>query len=155
MRPSSNSIVFLATWVALVDTGTKAVAFTVLDEGQRAGPVVPLRNHDALLGIVSGSVTRLVVVGTIVLLAAAAVTIRLAQHRRVSWFVPGLMIGGATANLLDRIVFGYVHDWLHVAGVVINLADVAVAMAVVGYTAGLIRNRDRSFPERQPAPAEH
>jgi lipoprotein signal peptidase len=46
--------------------------------------------------------------------------------------MPGLLIGGAAANLTDRIAFGAVHDWLRVGSVVLNLADVVILVAGIG-----------------------
>ena len=44
-----------------------------------------------------------------------------------------LLIGGAVANLLDRLVSGGVHDWLTLPGTDLknNLADWAVALGVL------------------------
>ena len=62
----------------------------------------------------------------------------LAHRGRLAAWVPGLLIGGATANLLDRIAFSAVHDWLRVAHVLdMNLADLMVLAGVVGFALAL------------------
>jgi lipoprotein signal peptidase len=48
-----------------------------------------------------------------------------------------LIIGGSLSNLLDRLLLGAVRDFLAIAHLVINLADLAVLAGVLGY--GLTR----------------
>ena len=55
-----------------------------------------------------------------------------AAHRRLPVWIPGLLIGGASSNLLDRLLLGSVRDFLATPWAVINLADLAVVAAVVG-----------------------
>lgn len=46
----------------------------------------------------------------------------------------GLVLGGAVGNAYDRVMFGYVRDWLllwHRSAV--NIADIAILVGVLGY----------------------
>ncbi len=46
----------------------------------------------------------------------------------------GLVLGGALGNLYDRLVHGYVFDWILLFNTsVINLADVWITLGVIGY----------------------
>jgi hypothetical protein len=49
-----------------------------------------------------------------------------------------VLVGGALSNLVDRLLLGAVRDFLAVAHVVVNLADLAVLAGLVGY--GLTRS---------------
>lgn len=52
----------------------------------------------------------------------------------------GLLIGGAVGNLVDRIVLGYVFDWILLFGrSAFNVADVCILVGVLTYLAGTRR----------------
>lgn len=57
--------------------------------------------------------------------------------------VTGLFLGGAVANLIDRLIWGGVRDWLPIpfTGLLNNLADWAIAAAVVMLCARLMVER--------------
>jgi signal peptidase II len=57
----------------------------------------------------------------------------------------GLIWGGALSNLLDRVVWGGVQDWLALPGMPFrnNLADVAISLGVVwGLYATYVRRKN-------------
>ena len=45
-------------------------------------------------------------------------------------WVPALLLGGSLDNLFVRVAFGYVHDFLATARIVLNLADVAILVGL-------------------------
>jgi signal peptidase II len=46
----------------------------------------------------------------------------------------GMILGGALGNLFDRVVYGYVIDWILLGGrSVINLADISIATGALIY----------------------
>ena len=45
----------------------------------------------------------------------------------------GLVIGGAVSNLADRLLVGSVRDFLATPWIVLNVADLAVAVGIVGW----------------------
>ena len=55
-------------------------------------------------------------------------------------WIPAAVLGGALANLLDRLLSGSVQDFLATPWVVFNLADVAVIAGLIG----LVVTRRRS-----------
>jgi lipoprotein signal peptidase len=59
-----------------------------------------------------------------------------------------VLLGGASSNLLDRLVRGAVQDWLATPWAVCNLADLAVVAGAVG----LLVARARALPVA-PIPA--
>lgn len=54
-------------------------------------------------------------------------------HQQVPAVPVGLLIGGAAANILDRILYGGVRDWLPVPGLPLenNLADWCIFIGIV------------------------
>lgn len=92
-------------------------------------------------------------------LALAAATVFTFGHatwlwatRRLPTAPLGLLIGGAAANLLDRVDDGAVTDWLPVGNVALNLADVAVWLGLLAYLSGLVRERPPDAAPADPAP---
>jgi lipoprotein signal peptidase len=73
--------------------------------------------------------------------------VRLAAAGRIAWWVPGAFTGGAVANLADRAATGAVHDWLAAGVAVVDVADLAVVGAVLGYAVGMCRTARGARPE--------
>ncbi len=63
-----------------------------------------------------GTLTRIIlhlVIFTSVVIIAAMV-VRHAQHSRLAGLAFGLILGGAVGNLIDRVLYGWVVDFIHV-----------------------------------------
>lgn len=93
--------------------------------------VVCTRNTGVAFGLLAGHPTIVTVVDVLAVVGVLFLAVRVrAAGRAAVW---GLLVGGATANLADRLASGYVVDWLHVTGYPpsFNLADVAVRVSVV------------------------
>lgn len=57
----------------------------------------------------------------------------------------GLVLGGALGNLHDRLVQGYVFDWILLFRTsVVNLADIWITLGIVGYLICLSTTRHES-----------
>jgi lipoprotein signal peptidase len=148
VRPSSrakgqdhrrSSWIGLAVGVAAADAVSKATT-VVLFTGAGVGPFVSYTNPDGPLGVFSAGLGVHLALAVAVLAGFTSACVRLASTGRVPWWVPGLTIGGALANLFDRAATGSAHDWLEIGPVVVNLADVAVLVGAVGYAAGIVRS---------------
>jgi signal peptidase II len=127
-----------AVAVVLVDQVTKALALAVA-RGHESGPIVPVSNSRFLLGVAGASVPAMVSLTAAALAAVGGYALHLARRARVEPWVAGLVVGGAASNVLDRLVFGVVRDFLATPWVVCNVADVAVfAGLVVGARALLL-----------------
>jgi lipoprotein signal peptidase len=129
----------LAAAIVALDAATKAAAFQLAEEGTRKGPLLPVRNPKALLGLAPGSGLVLATIGVVLLVIFGGACLRLAATGRIAWWVPGAFVGGAVANLVDRAVTGAVHDWLPAGVAVIDAADIAVVVAAAGYAVGMAR----------------
>jgi signal peptidase II len=66
--------------------------------------------------------------------ALSALLVFFARHRDrpLVWLPTGLLIGGATGNLIDRLREGAVTDWFDLSWFpAFNLADVAITFGVL------------------------
>ena len=86
----------------------------------------------------------------IALIAVVVISVLLARHagEKLFCFALALILGGALGNVLDRMVLGYVVDFLdfHVAGwhwPAFNLADSAITLGAILLVADSFRPRRR------------
>jgi lipoprotein signal peptidase len=107
-----------AAGVVLVDQVTKAVA--------DSGGTMP-RNPDLAFGVAHGPAPMLVLLGIFVVVVFVAVVGRAAVRSGIAPAIPGIIAGGVIANVIDRMRFGAVRDFIELPRATINLADVAIA----------------------------
>jgi signal peptidase II len=131
-RPARRRSVTLAVAVVLADQASKLAA-ELLASGHRHGPVVPLRNPNFSLGLATTTRPLALLAMAAGIALAACYGLRAAGRRGLPGWVPALVVGGAASNLLDRLLLGAVRDFLAVAHLVVNLADLAVLAGLVGY----------------------
>jgi signal peptidase II len=122
------SVIRIALLVLTADQLTKLAG--TLDVG---GVFVPVRNPDYSLGVVGAPTIALISVSAAILLFGARYGIRLARAGRIPAWVPGVIVGGAASNLMDRLVFGAVRDFIPTPIVIFNVADVAVVCGVAAF----------------------
>jgi len=142
---------FLASaWVALLDQVTKSVVArripmhgTVTCLGGLLR-ITHVRNAGAAFGVLQGRQTLFIAA------AAAAAVIVILCYPRVSasnWPARlglSLSLGGAVGNLVDRLRFGGVVDFLEVGPwPVFNLADSAIVVGVALILLGMLRSPGR------------
>jgi signal peptidase II len=151
--------------VVLVDQVTKTLARLNLDlcDGPPGTPcdrlalIGPLglqrtENPASALGLLGEPLVGPLLVIALVILAIQA---RMAHHSLLLAVAVGLELGGLVANVADRVAFGAVTDFIHIAtdgdrGLILNPADVALAIGAILLTrAALARRRpaaaDRPF----------
>jgi lipoprotein signal peptidase len=132
----SRAIVTTAVVVLVADQLTKFGAQSV-----RGAGIVPMRNPDYSLGLVSASPLTLVL-GSVALLAAFGIyAVRRVERGSLAPWACGLLIGGAASNLVDRVLLGAVRDFLATPWVVFNVADVAVVIGVLASLRGVVQAR--------------
>ena len=123
-----------AAAVALVDWTTKVLAAVALDDGPiQVGSVLTLRlGHNP--GVAFGLGDRLPGGLLVALTSAVTVVLAVAAFRGTfpSRTAAGLVLGGAVANLVDRVIGGTVVDFLDVGWwPTFNLADVFLSAGCV------------------------
>jgi signal peptidase II len=124
-------VLAITAGVAFVDWATKVLAAVALDDAPvRVGPVLTLRlGHNP--GMAFGLGDRLS--GGLLVALTAAVTVVLAVAALRGTFASsaasGLLLGGAVANLADRMIGGTVVDFLDIAWwPSFNVADAALTV---------------------------
>jgi signal peptidase II len=123
--------------VVAVDQGTKALATSLVDRGERV-EVLPflafenVRNKGVAFGL-GDDISAVVVGATVVVLLALLVF--LASRSRTGWLIwlpAALLIGGALGNLADRVRDGAVTDFIDLPlWPTFNLADVSIVVGVL------------------------
>jgi lipoprotein signal peptidase len=136
----------IAASVLSLDAMTKVLAVFLASHGYGRGVLLLLRNPEFSLGLASASFPLMLTLSTLGIFVFGGLSLWHAQQGTAPRWVPGLLIGGAVANLLDRLLFGAVHDWLCLANIVINLADVAVMLGLIGYFISLWQTRASGPP---------
>ena len=127
-----NRSLWLAAGVVLADQATKLAA-ELLAAGQPHGPLVPLRNSRFSLGLAATTRPLMLAAMAAGIALVAAYGIRATVHHGLPGWILALVIGGSLSNLVDRLLLGAVRDFLAIADLVINLADLAVLAGVLGY----------------------
>ena len=109
--------------------------------------IVHVKNKGVAFGVLSGKPIVMIIV--IVALCGLLVWFFLHSRRRYVWIPTGLLLGGAVGNIIDRVAFGEVTDWIKVPiWPAFNIADVAITTGVVALLWVLERRDDGA---EQPA----
>lgn len=142
-------VFWTAFWVFLLDQASKYVVVHLLDLRMLGRidvlpPYLNLRmawNYGINFGLLAGDnpLTRWVLVA-VALAISAAVLWWVAQEGAGRWhrIAAGLLVGGALGNVVDRLVYGAVADFLNMSccGIsnpyAFNLADIAVFAGAFG-----------------------
>jgi len=135
-----RQLVTVTIAVIVIDLASKLAA--VVANGRRHGAIVPAHNPKLSLGIAGASApieVGLMLLG--VMMVTPLLLLQLRRGRLPGW-IAGLVIGGAAANLLDRAATGAVHDFLATPWVLLNVADIAVFVGVIGTAFMSLRRED-------------
>ena len=135
MSPGARAATVAAVTVA-ADQALKALVRATIERGESVDLIlgvdlVNVRNRGIAFGMFSDGGTLLVIFA---LAALAALLVFFATHRDrpLVWLPTGLLIGGATGNLIDRVAEGAVVDFVDLPWwPAFNLADVAITLGVL------------------------
>jgi signal peptidase II len=140
---SRRTATFVATALGVIalDRWTKNIAIEqLLDSGTRSVPLLGeyirltyVENRGAAFGVLQNQTAFFIAVGLVV------ISVIIASYRYIpepSWLLNvclGLQMGGAVGNLIDRILVGYVVDFIDLTfWPVFNIADSAICVGVAG-----------------------
>ncbi len=104
------------------------------------------RNTGMAFGMLSGQSVLLIVLTLAALIALGCVLRRRALSRPAQYGL-GLMLGGALGNLFDRIVFGYVIDFIELVFMrfpIFNIADIGVTCGAALLALCILRKKDEN-----------
>ena len=106
--------------------------------------LVHVHNTGVAFGVLSGG-GAIVLVCTLLALAALIGYFVLHPGRRGLWVPTGLLLGGAIGNLIDRLVHGSVTDFIKLPHwPAFNVADMAITFGVVALVLVLERGHGRN-----------
>jgi signal peptidase II len=92
---------------------------------------VHVRNTGVAFGVLSGG-GALVLVFTLIALAALVAFLAVRPERPWLWLPTGMLVGGALGNLIDRIASGSVIDFIKLpAWPAFNVADMSITFGVI------------------------
>jgi lipoprotein signal peptidase len=132
--------------VIAVDLVTKLVVST-LAAGSTSGLFYPIRNPEFSLGIAGAPPFTTILIAAAGILLAAVLVMPPTRRGELHPWIAACLIGGALGNLVDRIAFGSVHDFLVTPVAVVNLADLAVIAALAGIVVARLRHpREENRP---------
>jgi len=104
-----------------------------------------VQNTGAVFGLFQGHSFALTIVGLVGVAALLAYTLFFYRHfplldNRLSNSALGLILGGTVGNLIDRLHFGYVTDFISI-GIwpAFNIADSAITVGVIIFAYFLLR----------------
>lgn len=123
----------IAGFAFAIDRITKSVALSNSPSFGIAGLIEPISHRNAGL-IANIPVPRiLIILGTTLIIAwiFRRIVKRLPDPNARDIYPLALLVGGALGNLWDRVVYGFVFDWILLFGrSAINAADVAIAIGI-------------------------
>ena len=98
--------------------------------------IIRSHNTGASFGLLPNAGDVFAIVAVIVVLVLLYMYPRIPDNKVLAWLATGLIIGGALGNVLDRLSYGYVVDFINyqIPGVisnVSNLADHAIVLGVI------------------------
>lgn len=140
-RTGLRTVVVLAV-AALLLAADQITKYYVLQGLKPAGPITIIgglleftyvENTGAAFGILKGQIW---VVTAVTVVAFAAILVLLFRYRRHTFFslaTSALLLAGGIGNLIDRIRFGFVVDFIHVLffPFIFNFADCCVTVGAV------------------------
>jgi signal peptidase II len=126
----------VATVTVAADQALKAAVRSTIERGEHVDLIlgidlVNVRNRGIAFGMFSDG-GALLVIFAVAALAALLVFFATHRDRPLVWLPTGLLIGGATGNLIDRVTEGAVVDFVDLPWwPAFNLADVAITFGVL------------------------
>lgn len=143
-RLGIGSLTVVALGVIVVDQASKLAV-----SDRACGDVVcPVRNEALFLGVGGSDSVRSLLVGCVGVALFAAWARVVARRSAAARVGLALTCAGIVANLIDRVLYGGVNDFIVAPeGVVFNIADVAIVAGLA--TCALSTNRSAT-PERSP-----
>lgn len=113
-----------------------------------------VKNTGGAWGILSNNLTFLIIISTVALLVLNNYIKKEQNINKIMHFSYGFLVGGIFGNLLDRIVRGYVVDFLHFyifrySYPVFNVADILIVVGIILMLIEVIRGEINEFKSRR------
>jgi signal peptidase II len=134
-RRSWGLAALTAVLVVALDQGSKQIVVATIDRGHPVDlplgfQLANVRNNGVAFGLLGGAGTLVLVLTLVTMVVLLGYFAARAQDPGV-WLAVGLVIGGATGNLIDRARLGAAIDFIDPpAWPAFNFADVAIVVGV-------------------------
>lgn len=132
------SILLYSSFIVFIDQLSKFLIRNMLLEGESINLIVDifslryLKNRGAAFGILEGQRYFFIIITFIFLFFLKNIYVNELKKNKITDITMIFLIGGSTANLIDRIFFTYVTDFIAVYNFpVINFADIFIFIGVV------------------------
>ena len=122
----------MTTKFLLVPNGEENFSTTVLIPGVLE--ILPVHNTGAGFSILSGKTWFLILLSAIFLVAYVTFDILFKRNSVLYEIASACIIAGAIGNLIDRVAFGYVRDFVYLKFInfpVFNVADISLTVGCV------------------------
>lgn len=127
-----------------VDLGSKSLA-----SGFPHAPFVdPVVNDELMLGLAALAGPLLIVASSLVVAVVASGARSLVAAGHLAWWVLPFGVAGFLGNVVDRLAFGHVRDWLMVGPTRWNVADLFLLIAIPMAVAAGIASVRSGQPDR-------
>lgn len=136
-------LIFLLVFALLLvlDQYTKYLAVAYLKGGDSINLIENVlelsyvANTGAAWGMLSGRKYTILAMGVIILIVLLFCLFKIPDHKKYNalYYVAGAMISGAVGNMIDRIRYGYVVDFIYFSLIdfpVFNVADICITLSV-------------------------
>lgn len=95
-----------------------------------------LENRGAAFGVLQGQKLFILFVGLVVLAVILFCLIKLPDKKRyhILYYIAGAMVAGAIGNMIDRVRFDYVVDFIYFSLIdfpIFNVADIYITLSVI------------------------
>ncbi len=147
-----KKIVFIAIIVLAIDQISKIIATTFLKLNYSVQVINKFfyltlcQNEGAAWGLFSNN-KAVIIIGTIIAIALIYHFVYVFKDNKRNNIAFGLLIGGLLGNLVDRIIFGYVRDFLDFYIFkydypIFNVADICIVIGVALLMIAVIKGED-------------
>ena len=120
--------------ILLVDMLTKFLIVSEVNIIDGVLVIMPTKNYGAGFSILSGQTWLLISITVVFLTGLIIFDIMFKRKSTLFGVATGLIIAGGIGNLIDRIFFGYVRDFIYLEFIdfpVFNVADMALTFGVI------------------------
>jgi len=127
--------------IVLIDQVIKSVISKKIILGESVWFITYIQNTGAAFGIFKDATMLFIWAAIIVIGAVLAFYDKIPKKTDIRIYA-GLILGGAVSNLIDRMMFGYVIDYIDLkVWPAFNLADAAITIGVIGVIIYLLRKK--------------
>lgn len=155
-----GELLVIAAVIVILDQLTQAWIHQNLSLGEiyrpelwlsRYARLVYVKNTGAAFGIFMNLGGVFTAISALISLAILFAYPRISRQDWLIRLAMGLYLGGALGNLLDRLTFGYVTDFISIGAFpVFNIADMSISIGTAVFILGVIIQENRGRSRNQP-----